>query len=53
MCVFLFLLASDCLNVDAFSTINAGTPFVFRNTRKGGGHETAAPVRPELRLVLS
>ncbi|MEU6570411.1 MULTISPECIES: helix-turn-helix domain-containing protein [Streptomyces] len=34
--VRVFSLPSDCLDIDAFSTINAGTPYVFLNTRKTG-----------------
>lgn len=34
--VRVFSLASDCLDADAFSTIKAGTPFMFLNTRKTG-----------------
>ncbi|MFI9723820.1 helix-turn-helix domain-containing protein [Streptomyces sp. NPDC052396] len=34
--VRVFSLAPDCLDADAFSTIKAGTPFVFLNTRKSG-----------------
>lgn len=34
--VRVFSLAPDCLDADAFSTINSGTPYVFLNTRKSG-----------------
>lgn len=34
--VRVFSLAPDCLDADAFSTIKAGTAFVFLNTRKTG-----------------
>ncbi|MFJ8788307.1 helix-turn-helix domain-containing protein [Streptomyces sp. NPDC102462] len=34
--VRVFSLAPDCLDADAFSTIHAGTPYVFLNTRKTG-----------------
>ncbi|MFG2918939.1 helix-turn-helix domain-containing protein [Kitasatospora sp. NPDC048298] len=34
--VRVFSLPSDCLDIDAFSTTEAGTPFVFLNTRKSG-----------------
>lgn len=34
--VRIFSLPSDCLEIDAFSTINSGIPFIFLNTRKSG-----------------
>ncbi|MFI9393224.1 helix-turn-helix domain-containing protein [Streptomyces bauhiniae] len=34
--VRVFSLPSDCLDIDAFSTIKFGTPYVFLNTRKTG-----------------
>ncbi|MEU0740716.1 XRE family transcriptional regulator [Streptomyces sp. NPDC006134] len=34
--VRVFSLPSDCLDIDAFSTIKCGTPYVFLNTRKTG-----------------
>ncbi|WP_372351876.1 helix-turn-helix domain-containing protein [Streptomyces sp. KL116D] len=34
--VRVFSLPSDCLDIDAFSTIESGTPYVFLNTRKTG-----------------
>ncbi len=34
--VRVFSLPTDCLDIDAFSTTEAGIPFVFLNTRKSG-----------------
>jgi Zn-dependent peptidase ImmA (M78 family)/transcriptional regulator with XRE-family HTH domain len=34
--VRVFSLAPDCLDADAFSTVQSGTPYIFLNTRKTG-----------------
>ena len=34
--VRVFSLAPDCLDIDAFSTVKTGTPYIYLNTRKTG-----------------